>query len=90
MATFAEYGGGPRFTFEVPPKKVLQSLDLSLQRGDTHVGRILSTFQGRHSRLRFDPLKIVKTGIALTCLGSAIKSRAIILWQLDSICKSRE
>ncbi|KAM7283947.1 uncharacterized protein ISCGN_001052, partial [Ixodes scapularis] len=74
LATFTEYGGGLRFTYEVPQENVLQFLDLSLHLGDTHVcwtysprskKRILE-FSSAHS-------KIVKRGIALTCLGSALK-----------------
>ncbi|KAM7293246.1 uncharacterized protein ISCGN_026376 [Ixodes scapularis] len=37
METFAEYGGGLKFIFEVPKENVLQYLDLSLHLGDSHV-----------------------------------------------------
>ncbi|XP_040079191.1 uncharacterized protein LOC115318693, partial [Ixodes scapularis] len=74
METFAEYGGGLKFTFEVPKENILQYLDLSLHLGDTHVcwsysprsKKAILDYGSAHS-------KIIKRGIALTCLGSALR-----------------
>lgn len=67
--------GGLRFTYEVPQENVLPCLDLSLHLGDTHVcwlhwpesKKRIWDYSSAHSN-------IVKRGIALTCLGSALKN----------------
>lgn len=78
LKTFENCGFGLKFTFELPEDNQLQFLDIRLEKKVNHVcwsflqrsEKPLLNYQSGHS-------KIVKCGIAVSCLGSALTKSCI-------------
>lgn len=87
-SVFNELGKGLKFTFETPSDGCLQFLDLSLRVSSSHVcwafsprsKKALLPYESAHS-------KIIKRGIAASCLGSALKKSCFHVVEKVSMTK---